>query len=107
MAIELLSGNDTAIRVRNLREATSRSALNNQTLSGQVLDAAGAALGSPVSFSLAYVAGSSGDYEGYVPASAALTVGTAYLVRLSVSAGPGLTGQWDLPATAVRRERAE
>lgn len=98
--ITLYVSNDTPIRVRRLRSASTGALLNNQVMNGAVLNADGTVLGTPVTFSLAYVPESEGDYLGLVPDDAALTAGENYLVQLAVDAGPGLAMQVRLPATA-------
>lgn len=104
MSTVLYAGNDTAVRIVGLREGVTGSWLNNQTLSGQLCDAAGAALAPPVTFSLAYEAGSDGNYVGLLPASADVADGTAYRLVIDVDGGPGLIGHIEYAAVGKRRE---
>lgn len=104
--IRLLVGNDNAVRVRGLREASTGSLLNNQSLTGSVRDAQGAALASPVSFTLSYTPGSDGEYIGTVPYDATLVDQTSYLIFIDINAGPTLHGHLEIPALAAARRES-
>jgi hypothetical protein len=100
----LYVGNDMAVRIVGLREGVTGSWLNNQTLSGELCDAAGDPLDTPVTFDLDYEAGSDGNYVGLLPATANVADGTAYRLVIDADGGPGLVGHWEFAAIGKRRE---
>lgn len=106
MSRVLYVGNDMAIRVVGLREGVTGSWLNNQTLDGELCDAAGASLSPAVHFTLEYEAGSDGNYVGLLPASADVVDGTSYRIVIEADGGPGLVGRWEYAAIGKRREEA-
>lgn len=68
--------NDNDIVIRAMRNVRTNAAISDATWTATVYDATGAAVTGATNISLTYVAGSSGDYRGVVPASAALSINT-------------------------------
>jgi hypothetical protein len=79
-------GSDTLVTVEGLQdEADTSTYISGATVSGQMYDEDGDAIGSAITF--AYVAASDGNYRGTIPNGLALTVGERYTLKVTITSG--------------------
>lgn len=99
-------GNDNLIRVTDLvaqsggDEAVAVN-VTTATVTAQIKDSAAAAVGSPIT--LAYQAGTDGDYEGIAPDTLSLTAHANYTIEITADDGPNRRAFWLLQAVALYR----
>lgn len=100
----LYVGNDMVVEVRNLAEEITGDSINDATVTCTLTDSAGANVtGMTWPLTLAYVAESDGTYRGTIEYDTAVVAGAMYTLTVSVSAGTGYRGQWQIPCVARAR----
>lgn len=83
-------------------DAQDRSFANSATVTGKLLDSGGSTV-SGSTFSLSYVSGSDGDYEGSMDDTVSLTENASYKYEI-IATQSGITKTWRIPVTAVYKK---
>lgn len=98
-------GNNNTLELRGLRDERTGEYLNAATVTATVQTAAGASLtGETWPKTMAYVDGSRGVYQANISHAAAFEAEARYTAIITVDAGEGRRGRWELPVLAkVRR----
>lgn len=102
-ATRLALGNDYAVRLTGLRNALTAAYLNAATVTAQLYDAGGAAVGDPVT--LTYTPASNGDYAGVIESTvvdAGFAEGDVYRLAVAAAQG-GVTAEFNATGTVGRR----
>lgn len=94
--------NDNLLQLFGLKDERTNTFVSSATVTAQLKDAAGVAVGSPMT--LTHVAGSNGDYAGIIPDTTALVAGASYTAEITADNGADQRGFWKLALLAVERE---
>lgn len=102
----LYVGNDTVLEVKGLKNEVTGAFLNAATVTATLSDSASGAEVSGQSWpvTLAYVAGSDGDYRATLSYAMSLTANGRYTASITADAGAGLRAQWSVPCRAQTRQ---
>ena len=96
--------NDNLLRVIGLKNKSTGSFINaGVTATADLVPEGTTSVITGSAISLSYVAASDGNWEGTYPDTLALTVGAALTARITVNAGAGLQGYWELPVDVRTR----
>ena len=98
----LYVGESNLVEIDDLRTSSDQNIVSTATVTGQLYEENGTTTnGSPIT--LALTDASLGRYQGNLPSSLSLTVGSIYFLAIAVSGG-GLTGARRIKCQAVRHQ---
>jgi len=100
----IFRGNTQSVKLLGFEDADAATTtyLNAADVDARLIDSAGAEVaGSPAS--MAYVAGSDGDYSGSIASTVTLTLLGHYTLEVTAVEGP-ITALWEIPVRVERRE---
>lgn len=97
----LLYKNDNLIEVDELKDEVAGSFLNAATVTADLKDSAGAAIGSTIT--LTYVAASNGKYQGTVPDTLVVNLGDRIIAEITADSGPDKRAFWIVGLVVEKR----
>jgi hypothetical protein len=106
MLAHLYYGNTHTVELEDLYDPHSSPLTHlddSATVTAKLYDSDGA-LVSNGSCTLSYVAGSDGNFVGYLSYLADISVNARYTILVTANDGAGKVGRWDIPANCVYRE---
>ena len=103
MARVFFSRNDNLLRLVGVKNNATGLTLNAATVTATVKTQGGTPVpGAAWPVTLAYVAGSAGDYEAVLPAGLAVSAGREYTAEIKAT-NAGVTGFWSFAFSVVNR----
>jgi hypothetical protein len=100
--------NDNLLKVNGLRNALAAAGvyLETATVTVTLVDEQGAAVsGETWPLSLAFVAGSDGNYRATLKDTLSITADKKYKAKITADGGVGLRAYWEIPVLTKIRER--
>jgi hypothetical protein len=101
---EIYLNNDNLLSVAGLKNASSGSFMNDATVTATLKDSASAVVtGQTFPLTLAYMAGTDGNYQATLQDTLNITENTIYTAEITATSSSGLVAKWNMELKATKR----